>query len=59
MSRHDDSVRLRHMIDAARRAVALAGGKTREQVAADEIDIVEKDLPPLIAQLEQLLASPA
>jgi uncharacterized protein with HEPN domain len=37
MSRHDDSVRLRHMLDAARKAVALMAGKTRAQVATDEI----------------------
>jgi uncharacterized protein with HEPN domain len=112
MSRHDDSVRLRHMLDAARKAVVLAGGKSPEQVAADEIgqlalarlleivgeaagrlskdfreshprlpwsemnglrnrlvhayfdvdldvllDIVRKDIPPLIAQLERLLTT--
>jgi len=110
MSLHDDSVRLRHMLDAARKAVALTAGKTKAQVAADEIgqlalarlleiageaagrispdyraahpelpwiemgglrnrlahayfdidldvllDIVAKDLPPLIAQVEVLL----
>jgi len=37
MSRHDDSVRLRHMLDAARKSVALLDGKSRAQVAADEI----------------------
>jgi uncharacterized protein with HEPN domain len=37
MSRRDDSVRLRHMLDAARKAVMLVAGKTRSQVAADEI----------------------
>jgi len=110
MSQHDDSVRLRHMLDAARRAVALTAGKTRAQVTGDEIgqlalvrlleivgeaagrispafrsahpelpwsemnglrnrlvhayfdvdlevllDIVEKDLPPIIGQIERLL----
>jgi len=110
MSRHDDSVRLRHMLDAARKAVALAAGRTRMQIESDEIgqlalarlleivgeaagklspeyraahpelpwpemsglrnrlahayfdvdldvllDVVAKDLPPLIGQLEQLL----
>jgi len=113
MSRHDDSVRLRHMLDAARKAVTLMAGKTRAQVAADEIgqlalarlleivgeaagrvspeyraahpelpwmemsglrnrlahayfdidldvllDIVAKDLPPLIGQAEALLGRP-
>jgi len=37
MSRHDDKVRLRHVLDAARRAVALTAGKTRAQVEGDEI----------------------
>ncbi len=110
MSRYDDAVRLRHMLDAARKAVSLVAGKARAQVAADELtqlalarlleivgeaagkvspdyqsahpevrwpsmsglrnrlahayfdvdldillDIVAKDLPPLIGQLEGLL----
>lgn len=37
MSQHDDSVRLRHLLDAARKAVALTAGRSRAQVAADEI----------------------
>jgi len=37
MSRHDDSVRLRHMLDAAVKAVALTAGKSKAQVAADEV----------------------
>jgi len=37
MSQHDDLVRLRHMLDAARKAVTLTTGKTRAHVAADEI----------------------
>jgi uncharacterized protein with HEPN domain len=37
MSQHDDSVRLRHILDAARKAVALTAGRTREQVLADEV----------------------
>jgi len=111
MSRHDDAVRLRHMLDAARKAVSLVAGKARAQVAADELaqlalarlleivgeaagrvspdyqaahpevpwpsmsglrnrlahayfdvdldillDIVAKDLPPLIGQLDGLLS---
>ncbi len=110
MSRHDDAVRLRHMLDAARKTVSLVAGKSRPEVAADELaqlalarlleivgeasgkvspdyqaahsevpwqsmgglrnrlahayfdvdldillDIVAKDLPPLIRQLEDLL----
>jgi uncharacterized protein with HEPN domain len=111
MSRHDDAVRLRHMLDAAHRAVSLVAGKSRPEVAADDLaqlalarhleivgeaagkvspdyqaahpemrwpsmsglrdrlahayfdvdldillDIVAKDLPPLIGQLEGLLS---
>jgi uncharacterized protein with HEPN domain len=37
MSQHDDAVRLRHMLDAARKAVELAAGRSRAQVEADEI----------------------
>ena len=64
MSQHDDAVRLRHMLDAARRAVDLTAGKTRAQVEADEIgqpalarllDIVAADLPALIVRLEAIL----
>lgn len=110
MSQHDDAVRLRHMLDASRKAVALLGGRTRARLEGDEVaqlalarlleivgeaagkvsrkyrashaqlpwgemgglrnrlahayfdvdldvlvDIVAKDLPPLIEQLEGLL----
>jgi len=37
MSRHDDAVRLRHMLDAARKAVALLAGRTRAQLEGDEV----------------------
>jgi uncharacterized protein with HEPN domain len=37
MSRHDDSIRLHHLLDAARKAVMITAGRTRAQVAADEI----------------------
>lgn len=37
MSRHDDAVRLRHMLDAARKAVALTAGKARVDVDSDEV----------------------
>ena len=37
MSRHDETVRLRHMLDAAHKAVALTSGKTRTEIDADEI----------------------
>jgi hypothetical protein len=29
MSRHDEAIRLRHMLDAARKAIALTSGKAR------------------------------
>lgn len=37
MSRRDDTVRLRHMLDHAREAVTLLGAKTRENLAADRL----------------------
>ncbi len=37
MSRHDDTIRVRHMLDASRKAVALLAGRTRAQLAADEV----------------------
>jgi len=37
MSRHDPIVRLRHMLDHAREAVALAAGKTREEALSDRV----------------------
>jgi uncharacterized protein with HEPN domain len=37
MARHEDSVRLRHMLDAARKAVQLTSGKSRDEIAADEV----------------------
>lgn len=44
----DDTVRLRHMLDAAREAASL-----------DRLwDTAKDDLPPLILQLEQLIAQP-
>jgi uncharacterized protein with HEPN domain len=35
MSRHDGDIRLRHMLDHAREAVAMASGKTRRQLDTD------------------------
>lgn len=37
MSRHDEAVRLRHMLDAARKAIALTSGRARTEIEADEI----------------------
>ena len=35
MSRHDDTLRMRHMMDHAREAVALVRGKSREDLDSD------------------------
>jgi uncharacterized protein with HEPN domain len=35
MSRHDDEVRLRHMVDAAKQAVAFAHGRSRVDLDKD------------------------
>jgi uncharacterized protein with HEPN domain len=35
MSRHESAVRLRHMLDHAREAVAMAAGKTRDNLDTD------------------------
>lgn len=37
MSRHDDEVRLRHMLDHAREAVQLAAGRKRSDLDADRM----------------------
>jgi uncharacterized protein with HEPN domain len=37
MSRHDELIRLRHMLDAAKKAVELARGQTARSLADDEI----------------------
>ncbi len=37
MSRHDDSVRLLHILDAARKAVALAAGKVRVEIETNHV----------------------
>ena len=35
MSRHDDTVRLHHMLDHAREAVQMASGRTRPDLDSD------------------------
>jgi uncharacterized protein with HEPN domain len=35
MSRHEDDIRLRHMLDHAREAVAMASGRTRGELDTD------------------------
>jgi uncharacterized protein with HEPN domain len=37
MTRHDDLVRLRHMLDHAREAVSLIEGKRREDLARERL----------------------
>ena len=37
MSRHESTVRLQHMLDHAREAVAIAQGKTRDDLHGDRI----------------------
>jgi len=37
MSRHESTVRLRHMLDHAREAVAMAAGKTRDDMQRDRM----------------------
>jgi uncharacterized protein with HEPN domain len=37
MSRHESSVRLRHMLDHAREAVAMAAGKTLDDLQTDRM----------------------
>ena len=37
MSRRDDSVRLRHMLDAARKALELTSAKSRPDIKKDEM----------------------
>ena len=49
MTQHDDVSRLRHMLDAARKATEFSAGKDRGSLDSD-------DLPILIAQLKKLVA---
>ena len=68
--RPDDAVRLRHMLDAAKKAVEFARGKSEREIAGTrdrlvhgyfDVDlhivgrIVTKDLPALIKHLEKLV----
>ncbi len=68
MTRHDDLIRLRHMLDAAREAVELAKGRTRADIQGDRlrqlsierlleivVRTVRENLPVLIRQLEDAL----
>ncbi len=40
MTQHDDSVRLRHMLEAAETAVRLANGKQRSDLKKDEVFVL-------------------
>ena len=55
----DDAVRLRHMLDAAREACEFVADKIHAyfDVDLDRVwDTVTDDLPPLIIELETVLA---
>jgi uncharacterized protein with HEPN domain len=53
MSQHDDDVRLRHMLDAARQAIAYF------DVDLDRLwQVVAADLPPLALAIEAVLGQP-
>ena len=60
MSLHDDSVRLRHMLDACREAVQFSQGRPRSDLDSDRIDhdilwnILTQDLPPLMSAEQRL-----
>lgn len=40
MSRHDNLIRLRHMLDAAKKAVELTRGRTSKDLESDEIRVL-------------------
>jgi uncharacterized protein with HEPN domain len=40
MTRHDELIRLQHMLDAAREAVELVRGRTRQQVERDRLRVL-------------------
>jgi len=40
MSRHDELIRLRHMLDAAKKAVELTRGRTPKKLEGDEIRVL-------------------
>jgi uncharacterized protein with HEPN domain len=58
MTQHNDTIRLRHMLDHAQEAVAMVAGKDRSDLHRNrvlELALVRNDLPPLIAELEKVL----
>jgi len=40
MTQHDELIRLRHMLEAAREAVELASGRTKEQIEGDRLRVL-------------------
>lgn len=67
--RETDLVRLRHMRDAASKAVEIGGGRSADELARDrlihgyfdvDLEIVaatlRDDLPPLVATLDETLS---
>ncbi len=62
MTRRSNDIRLRHMLDHAREAIALTQGKPHGYDAVD-LDIlwqiITVDLPPLVSALETILAQAA
>ena len=59
MSRRDDTVPMRHMLDYARETVAMVSGRSRGDLDTDRYDtvwkIIKDELPVLIAALESAL----
>jgi hypothetical protein len=56
MSRHDDDIRLRHVLDAARQAIAFVQGRDRGDL--DRLwQIVVGDFPPLVVAPESFLGA--
>jgi hypothetical protein len=41
MSRHDDAIRLRHMLDHAREAVEMARNRQRSDLEKDRMQVID------------------
>ncbi len=50
----EDLIRLRHMLDAARKSVSYCAGKRRDDLDGEEL--LALAMPPLIEELETLVA---
>ena len=57
MPEHDPTIRLLHMRDYVRKAIAVLEGKTRDDLEKDDIlwDAVTNNFPPLLVELEKIL----